>query len=257
MNKYLNIVSVHFWNHGSNQRDVLIRSAFYFVIVYIISSLWAMTRSDTGSFNGEVFIWYIAITELIVLSNPLIYFDIECDIRSGNVVYYLTRPMHYITFRICENIGAYCYRFLFLGIGGILFCYLLNPKGMPSLSHLTVTYLMAFLAGIVLLICHTMIGLSAFKFQDCTPLFWLWQRSSFLLGGLLLPLDFYPSFLQKIAKWTPFEALLYGPESLIYHNSFEYLSLVFAKLCCWGAISLFCCYAYYHRAIKQLEVNGG
>src|SRR6185503_5609466 len=71
------------------------------------------------------------------------------------------------------------------------------------------------LSAVALLSFNAMIGLCAFWLQDCSPIYWVWQKLAFLLGGLLLPLDIYPRWLRRLAEASPFSALLYGPASLV------------------------------------------
>jgi ABC-2 type transport system permease protein len=48
------------------------------------------------------------------------------------------------------------------------------------------------------------IGLLAFWLHDVAPVYWVWQKLMFVLGGLLLPLELYPAFIQRVAAFTPF-----------------------------------------------------
>jgi ABC-type uncharacterized transport system permease subunit len=59
------------------------------------------------------------------------------------------------------------------------------------------------------------IGLLAFWLQDVSPVYWVWQKLMFVLGGLMLPLDLYPSVVQRAAEFTPFPVLLAGPASFV------------------------------------------
>ena len=44
------------------------------------------------------------------------------------------------------------------------------------------------------------IGLSAFWIVDTSPVYWIWQKLAFVLGGLLLPLELYPDWLRALAR---------------------------------------------------------
>ena len=256
MKKYFSIISLNFLNQKNNQKEIIIRASFYLVIIYIFSCLWNFSNLTLESIEAWRIPWYIAITETIILANPIIYFDIECDIRSGDIAYHLTRPINYLSMRIYENLAIYSFRFIFLSLTGLLFCSIISSST-PSLYEILTCYTLAFFAGISLLIWHSLIGLTAFWLQDCTPLFWLWQRSSFLLGGLLLPLDFYPEFLQNISQWTPFAALIYSPAKQILFSSSLTIAITFSKILLWGSLAIFICFTIYKRAIQQLQINGG
>ena len=65
-------------------------------------------------------------------------------------------------------------------------------------------------AGVVSVFFHAAIGCAAFWLQDASPVYWIWQKFNFVLGGLILPLSLYPEWLQKVAYLSPFSALLNG-----------------------------------------------
>tara|TARA_A100001015_G_scaffold241313_1_gene275367 strand:+ start:8774 stop:9544 length:771 start_codon:yes stop_codon:yes gene_type:complete len=256
MKKYLYIFLYNFFRQKTNQKDIIIRASFYLVLIYIFSCLWEISPLASKSIEGWRITWYIAITELIILSNPIIYFDIESDVRSGDIAYHLSRPIHYLWMRIFENLGAYGFRFIFLFVVGFLFCVVTTKTVLPW-EEMLVSISLAFFSGSIFLLWHALIGLSAFTLQDCTPIFWLWQRSSFLLGGLLLPLDFYPEYLQKIAQWTPFASLLYCPaKQAIIFSPFE-ACFTFGKICFWAILAIFLASIFYKKAVRKLQVNGG
>ena len=201
-------------------------------------------------------IWYLSVTEIIVLSIPLIQIDIENDVRSGDVVYQLLKPINYLWLKIAESVGAFLFRFGILILIAIPFCAYLSGV-IPPLSVLCSAYVMAALAGIVFILFQTTIGLLAFKLQDTTPIFWLWQRSSFLLGGLVIPLDFYPSILKVFAYLTPFASLLFAPARLVLEFSVENLLIAFAGLLFWAIVAILLAERLYVRMLKALKVNGG
>ena len=81
------------------------------------------------------------------------------------------------------------------------------------------------------------IGLCAVWLQDCSPVYWIWQKCAFILGGLLLPLEIYPPWLREIALWTPFSAIMHGPGRMAFGWQPEVAALVAVKLLLWGDVS--------------------
>lgn len=242
-------------HNGKNRKEIFVRLSFFLVILYIFSKLWQATQfSDAAS--QQSMIWYLSVTELIVLSVPLIQVDIENDIRSGDIVYQLLRPINYLWLKISDSIGAFLFRFTVLMLIAIPFCAYLSSS-IPPLPILFAAYLTAGIAGLVFILFHTTIGLLAFKLQDSTPIFWVWQRCSFLFGGLIIPLDFYPSYLKTASYFLPFASLLYGPARLILSFNFESFLIVLGGLLFWGCFALFLASWLYIRMLRELKVNGG
>ncbi len=201
-------------------------------------------------------IWYLSATELIVLSVPLVQVDIEHDIRSGDVAYQLLKPINYLWLKISDCVGAFLFRFIVLMLVAIPLCAYLSGF-IPPLPNLFATYLTAGMAGLVLILFHTTIGLLAFKLQDSTPVFWVWQRCSFLFGGLIIPLDFYPSYLKTASYFLPFASLLYGPAHLIFSFNSNNFLIILSGLLFWGIFALFLANWLYVRMLKALKINGG
>src|SRR5262245_37319895 len=62
------------------------------------------------------------------------------------------------------------------------------------------------------------IGLLAFWLEDVSPVYWVWQKLLFMLGGLMLPLELYPHVVQRAALFTPFPAMLALPASFMLNG---------------------------------------
>jgi len=242
-------------HNGKNRKELFVRSSFFLAILYIFSKLWQATQFSDAT-NQQSMIWYLSVTELIVLSVPLIQVDIENDIRSGDVVYQLLKPINYLWLKISDCIGSFLFRFTVLMFIAIPFCTYLSGS-IPPLPILFTTYLTAAIAGLVFILFQTTIGLLAFRLQDSTPIFWVWQRCSFLFGGLVIPLDFYPSYLKTTAYFLPFSSLLYGPGRLILSFNIENFLIVLGGLLFWGSFALFLANWIYTRMLKAFKVNGG
>jgi ABC-2 type transport system permease protein len=102
-----------------------------------------------------------------------------------------------------------------------------------------------------------LIGLSAFLVEDVAPFLWIYQKFIFILGGFLVPLDFYPGWLQVIAKLLPFSAMIYGPSKLFVAPSWELLGQVMLVQIAWIVALGFVLVISYRRGVAYLTVNGG
>jgi ABC-2 type transport system permease protein len=50
-------------------------------------------------------------------------------------------------------------------------------------------------------------------------LFWIWQKMTFVLGGLMIPLALYPEPFGSLAKASPFAAMIFAPASFLLDAS--------------------------------------
>ncbi|MEQ1875356.1 MAG: ABC-2 family transporter protein [Bdellovibrionia bacterium] len=239
--------------------NVFIRFGFYGVILLVFSRLWvaAFEQSPVEGSSPADMLWYLAITEWIVLSTPLIHLTIEEDVRNGNLAYRLIRPVSYVWSKVFEGLGTLLLNYLILGCAGFIFAWLLSgelpshPEGFWFLVPLGI------LAGFVSLIFHTIIGLTAFWLQDASPIAWVWQKCAFVFGGLILPVSLYPGWLQKISVLTPFSSLLYGPAKAALTADLQLALNTAGLLVCWATGGVLLLLFIYSRGLRILDVNGG
>ena len=102
-----------------------------------------------------------------------------------------------------------------------------------------------------------MIGLAAFVTEDVSAFMWIYQKFAFILGGLLVPLDFYPAWLQTIAKALPFSSMVYGPARLFVEPTLEQFLTVMLMQIVWIAVFGVLLLIAYRRGLTLLTVNGG
>src|SRR5262245_5435413 len=83
------------------------RCAFFVVILGVFASLWKAIGETGIGVTGEskTLVWYLAVTEWILLSAPLVHLDIQEAIRRGDVVYQLGRPVSYVGAAFAEGVG--------------------------------------------------------------------------------------------------------------------------------------------------------
>jgi ABC-2 type transport system permease protein len=198
------------------------RVLFYFIILFIFSRVWRVillapaAQAPAGDARRTLasYVWYLALTEWIMLSQPSIFLSIESDVRSGDVAYQFARPASYVGAKLAEGAGELLLRLLVLGASGLAFARLLSGEW-PSLDRLAPAAVVGVLASGVLFLSYAAIGLTAFWIYDTTPVYLIWQKLCFVLGGLMLPLGIYPGWLRAVAVHSPFPALLYGPGQLL------------------------------------------
>ena len=235
------------------------RLAFMAVLLLIFSRLWQVVAERGGlpGVSDVEMLWYLAITEWVMLSLPLLHLEIERDIRSGDIACRLARPLSYLGQRLAEASGEAALRGITLGIGGAAIAWALtgglphDPRGLLLALPLVV------LATALGLLSLAAIGLVAFWIQDCSPVYWIWQKAAFVLGGLLLPLEIYPDWLRQIALATPFSALMYGPGRMAFGWDPAFAATVALKLVFWLAVTVLLLVWLYRRALRVLDVNGG
>src|SRR5262249_17546215 len=146
-------------------------------------------------------LWYIVSNEWILIALPDLFLDMEHDLRSGKLAYLLPRPISYLGAKFAEGFGTLLLNLVVLGAVAFAFAWVWTGSfPFTPLSFLSMI-LLGILASLVALLFQIAIGLSAFWLQEVGPFYWIWEKMLFVLGGLMIPLTAYPSYIQKIAFW--------------------------------------------------------
>jgi len=238
---------------------VLGRSLVFALPILIFAAIWHATPLAALTLprhDVPHLIWYVATTEIIVFAMAFPYRGIEDDIRLGRIEAGMTRPVPYTLAALAENFGAATFRFVVLGAIGVGLGLALTgiapvrPEALPALA---LGALLGCLMGVVF---QVMVGLSAVWFDQAAPLFWIWQKAMFVLGGLLLPLSLYPEAVAAVAHWTPFPAMLNLPAGLVLGDADGAIAACVALQLGWSAVLLAALAAVDRAAMRRLARDG-
>ncbi len=255
MVKYFFIFRLAAFRSLKNYQTLIGLTVFLLTCMLVFAHLWkiAAARMGAAGLHADQLLWYIALNEWILISIPEVQLDMEQDLRSGKLAYLLPRPVSYLGAVFCEGLGALAVNLLILGLGAFLFTWW-RIGSFPS--HIGIMAVVGILAGCVAMGFQMLVGISAFWVQEVAPFNWIWEKLLFALGGLILPLTVYPSWLQKIASFTPFPAILGQRSALAIDFTFYGALQVLASLLFWGLLAAGCLLLLYRKGLKILHVGG-
>jgi len=242
------------------ERGVLIgRAVFYGLILFVFSRLWdaVLEGEPIPGVEAHQLVWYLAITEWIVLSGPPLHSEVEDEVRRGDLVYRLARPVSYPVVKLAEGLGDLLVRLCSLGVVGVVVALVITGRLPAEPARMLWLVPLGVGAGVLAMVMHFTIGLTSFWLHDCRPIYWVWQKAAFLLGGLLLPLPLYPPWLRAIAEASPLSALLYGPGSLALGLDTAGIWMVLVRQLAWLAVAVVGLAWLFRRGVARLEIGGG
>jgi ABC-2 type transport system permease protein len=255
--KYAAFVRIAATSARRDRSELFGRVAFFAVILGVFSSLWravAAPLATTG--DPKALVWYLAVTEWILLSAPLVYVDIQEAIRRGDVVYQLGRPVSYAGAAFAEGLGLLAARAPILAVAAFV-CAFAFTGWIPPAAALARAVPFGLVASALLTASYVGIGLLAFWLHDVVPVFWVWQKALFVFGGLMLPVRLYPELMQRVAAFTPFPAILGGPASFVLGAGGATPSALARDLAVWSGVIAAAVHWIFRRATNALAVNGG
>ncbi len=261
MRKYLSIFKIQVINSLAYPGELVGRSLIIIPFLWIFYQLWSVTyrASGTDAINGMSLndtLWYLMMAETVELGKPRVARTVAESVKDGSIAYLLNKPYDFILYLFSTSMGDTVFRTLTSAlIGGILTWALVGPP--PRILNLPMT-LIAVLGAWVLNFCmNALIGLAAFIAEDVAPFEWVYQKLAFIFGGLLIPLDFYPQWLQAISRFLPFASMVYAPARLfVASDSSGFIPLFSMQLLWIIGLSLLLSLAY-RRGMNYLTVNGG
>jgi ABC-2 type transport system permease protein len=235
------------------------RSVFLVLILVIFWRLWEAVEAEgrLPGLSARELVWYLAVTEWIVIGQPLPHLAMEADVRSGEIAGVLTRPVPWLAAKVAEAAGSMLVRYGALGIAGFAAAYALSG-GLPRDPVALLAVLpLALLAGLLGTLILSLVGLCTFWLGDCAPVAWVVQKLLFLFGGMILPLAFYPALLREIAEWTPFAAMLSGPGRIALGADAAEGWRTAGLLLFWILVVLGLLRWGWGRALRRLDGAGG
>jgi ABC-2 type transport system permease protein len=186
-----------------------------------------------------------------------VFLAIEADVRSGDIASRLVRPVSYLGAQLAEALGETALRLLVMGPVAASVAWLLAGGWPADPRGLVLAIPLGALASALAVLSTAAIGLSAFWIVDTSPIYWIWQKLAFVLGGLLLPLELYPEWLRTIARFSPFPAMLWGPGRMAFGFAPGAALVTLVELLAWGSVIALGLVWLSRAARARLTVAGG
>jgi len=238
------------------------RLMFLSVILFIFMCVWKAAFANAGQdrfagYSLDEIIWYLALTECIMMSSPRVTALIDEDVRTGAIAVQLVRPLSYPLYRLASNFGEQTVKFASTALVAVAIAWVLG--GPPSnfgtgammvLIALPMAFVLDFLG-------YMLIGLGAFWLEDTTGLMLIYSRLTMIAGGMLMPLDLFPEPVQAILNALPFGYIVCGPARLLVHPDWVSLvSLLWHQLF-WVVVMGTAVALVYRLALNRIALNGG
>lgn len=261
MKKYLAIFKINLINSLAYPAELVTRSAMILLFMWIFFQLWHITFAAAGSevINGLSLrdtMWYLLLAETLELGRPRLARVISEQVKDGSIAYLLNKPYNFLLYQLSSGLGESLPRMsmLFM-LGGALVWTLAGPS--PNIVNWPLALIVLVGAWLLHFCVNALIGLSAFTVEEVAPFEWIYQKLVFILGGMLIPLDFYPAWLQTIAKSLPFAYMMYGPARLFVQPDMRLFMVIVIGQLLWLAVLGGLLVQVFSRGMKRLAINGG
>lgn len=247
---------VYFWNFLS-------RNMFFVLIIFIYMMLWKTIYNQKGvavmaGLSLNAMIWYLVFTEMVTLSRTELHVQVNEDVKSGNIAYLLNKPYNYVLYCFSYFVGEIGMRLMTNGILGtmigLIFAGALESFSFVNLPLIILSLLMGCAINFFIYLC---LALTSFWIEENSAFFWIYSKLVFTLGGMLIPIELFPDWLQSIARNLPFAYVTYVPARLAVDFSMGAFLRQFPIQLLYLAVFFGIAMMMYREGAKNLNVNGG
>jgi len=172
--------------------------------------------TNVGGYDVQAAVSYSWITQAMIMIVALWgWWDVEETIRTGDVVSDLAKPIAYLAFWLARDVGRAVYFTVFRAAPILLVGQLLFGLHWPSSLGAWLAFsLSVVLALLVSFGWRFLLNVSAFWTTDARGLGSLALAATMFLGGFVVPIRYFPDWLQPWVLALPFAAITQTPADL-------------------------------------------
>jgi ABC-2 type transport system permease protein len=241
---------------------VFTNAAFGYLRAYILIAVVAAGGGDVlRGWDGPMFVTFSFVTQGLlpatgVFGEP----ELAERVRTGDVVVDLYRPVDLQAWWLASWLGRSSFMLLARGIPPILLgSVVFDLTGPGDLGAWAAFLLSVVLATVVGFGLRFIVNLSTFWLLDNRGVDQLVTLVLMFLGGLLVPLVLFPSWLESVARALPFAAMLQLPAEVFVgvHDGASDLVGVLAIQLWWAVALLAAGRLMLGAATRKVELQGG
>ncbi len=250
----------------------------YAVFILVFSRIWANSVAANGPIAGysySMLVWYFIIAELPMFALGRFFWTLSRDMKSGQITYSISRPYDYAGYQYFERMGSAMPNLLLIGIEGFALG-LAITGGLPAIpsleqagtaagngatlaagtARIALVLVSLLLSGTLNFYLQFSISLTALWFEENDAFYWIYQKIA-LVVGTLIPIEFLPATVLRIAVWTPFPYVSYAPARIMALFSYGEAFRLIAFQLGWILVSIVIAKLVFAAGSKRISVNGG
>jgi ABC-2 type transport system permease protein len=187
------------------------------MIVFFKTIIQDPTQQIKGFTINNLITYYFLVSFFGYLLSSHIEDDIERAVKSGQVSHLLIKPVSFFKTEFAHELGYKSFTSIIIFILAFLLFIFLGQSLQFNLSFLLLPLLLIALALSFLInfLVSFLVGLLSFWLEEIVGLSSLKDVIVLIFSGAVLPLEFFPEFINKINNLLPFKYLLYFPVSIL------------------------------------------
>jgi ABC-2 type transport system permease protein len=244
---------------GATWAGVFTNTFFGFLLAYILLAVFR-ERETVGSYDAQDAVTYVWIGQGMLMTVYIWgWYEVALRVQSGDIATDLQRPLDLQAYWLAQDLGRAAYHALYRGvppflIGAVAFDVVLPADPLVWLAFpLSVT-----LAVVVSFAFRFLFNLAAFWLLDYRGVGVLAMVASTFFSGQIVPIAFFPNWLEVLAWSLPFAAMVQAPiEVFLGHAEGIELAGILGLQAFWAAALLLVGRAVLGAGLRKLVVQGG
>lgn len=233
---------------------------FLFMWGFVWFGLYA-GREAVGGKSFAVMLSYVLVSQMLQglhgAGTPL--WEIQEQVRKGDIVMELLRPFDYPLRVLFSDLGSVAFHLLtaIVPLYALLF-FFFHPV-LPTSWQLWCAFIVSAILGyLIRYSIELTFGLFTFWLVETGGVEDIFYFSISLFSGSIVPLWFFPSWMEKIAAWLPFQGIFYVPNA-IFVGQLQGQSLLLALLLqvFWLVVTYTVLRLVWRQATRKIVVQGG
>lgn len=234
--------------------------AFGFLRTYVLLAVF-QHRATVGALDATDVVTYVWVTQGM-LAAVLVFaeFPLAARIRTGDVVSDLYRPLGFQSYWLADDLGRIGYQLLARGIPPVLVGAAFLRLRLPHDPAVWLAFALSVaLAALVSFAFRFLVSLSGFWLLDSRGPFQIGLVVASFFAGTVVPLDFFPGRLGRVAAVLPFSCILQLPIEVFLgkHAGLVATAAVLARQALWAGVLLAGAAMVGARAFRKVVIQGG
>ena len=187
-------------------------TVFGFLKAYVLLAVFRQ-QPDIGGFRAADAATFVFLAQGFLAPIGAFWpLDIAERVRTGDVVTDLYRPVDFQLYWFAHDLGRAGFHVLARGIppwvAGAMVFDLRAPADMATAAAFAVALALAIALSFAL---RFVVNLTAFWLLDVRGVLQLYVVLVIFFSGIVVPVTFFPGWLETVARWLPFVAMLQLP----------------------------------------------
>jgi ABC-2 type transport system permease protein len=231
------------------------------VMPLVMLAVW-FSLSEGGPVAGytqsDFVSYYLLITLVRQLTNVWVIYELDYDIRHGDLSIKLLHPLNPLHDYLATNLADKVFRVIVL-IPLAILAWLIFPTIHYDVTPMTLALFVITLgmAWFIRFMSQYIFGLLAFWVSDTMTLNDIWFALSEMLGGMIAPLALFPKDVATVADFLPFRFMLSFPVEIMSGRlAMSDLAMGLVTMVVWVVLTVVLYRWVWRKGIKQFSAFG-